>query len=113
MLLEAGSCTFGIIYYTEKPNVLDGRCWVSQLTLSGGKGEQQLLPSGRCSLTLVPLGPGEQAQLGLGRGSRSCQRWGGRVQFSNAMLPSPARLHNPHMHRHGVPQALQTGSGSR
>lgn len=31
----------------------------------------------------------------------------------SAATPRCSRLHNRHMHRHGAPQALQTGSGSR
>lgn len=69
----------GIVHYTEKRDVPDGRCWVSRLPRSGGKGEQQLLPSAGCSRTSVPPDPGEQAPLGVGRGSRGCwRREGGR-----------------------------------
>lgn len=70
-------------------------------------------PLSRMLPDLGTTGPRGTGSAGTGQRFPWLLEVGGRAQFGSAVLPSPARLHNAHMHRHGVPQALQTGSGCR
>ena len=105
VILKVASCKF---CYPEKPKARGGRCQVYQLTVTSGKGWQQLLA--RRFLTQVPLAPGNK--LGRGWEERDpCQcfvlaRAEGAAGQGRAPL-ALAHLHNRHMYRHGAPQALQ------